>query len=222
MKKILIDVDETITNNIEKWRVWYYNETGIVLELDGTEDFSYLELDPLDYFKRKDFYKYSVLNDGVLEFIDLVKDNYEIIFCSCCFPEHVESKKDFLARSFPDLEYHFVDTCSKFLLDVDFVIDDRAEYLRGFKDNVVKFQMITTVNHCHEYEGMKYSNWRDIIEYFKNEIFVDEIINEASDRAYEHVSELMDRDNPDFMDLLNELTEEYYYEILEELEEEMR
>lgn len=167
-ERILIDVDETITNNIDNWRAWYYNLTGITLILDGSDDFDSLDIDPLLYFKREDVYKDNTLNDGVLEFIELVKYDYEIIFCSCCFPEHVVSKKNFLEKNFSYIDYHFVDTCSKHLLDIDYAIDDRAEYLRGFRNYVTKFQIITTVNKSHENEGMMYRDWYGIIEYFKN------------------------------------------------------
>jgi len=168
MKKLLCcDVDLTVVDTLSSWFDWYRELTGHnVLEDIGGVEYDIQELmhkheSPLDYWKKHDLYDNLLPIKDAQYALNKLKNKYDIIFVSSCFPEHIVSKERFLNRHFP-YNKGFISTQQKGYVKADVVIDDYSKYLNMFSDETQKFMIETILNKSSEtFQPMK---WEEIIE----------------------------------------------------------
>ena len=120
MIRLGIDVDNTVVSHEKEWKEWSKKHN---LKLDLTKEVTNPKL--LEFWKQEDLYdNIKPIPSAVKAINNLYNTSmYEIIFVSHCFPEHIQSKINFLNKYF---KYHsFVNTKDKHLLNLDILIDDR-------------------------------------------------------------------------------------------------
>jgi len=133
--RIGIDVDLTVAPTLEKWLEWYEQETGHKVELPAGIGYNvkkYLSEheNPFEFWEKEDLYDDVEPYKDAKEFIEKLSENHEIAFISSVFGKHYDSKKKFIKRFFPYA--HFIATDSKWLVDVDILIDDKLEIIDEF------------------------------------------------------------------------------------------
>jgi len=170
---ILLDVDETVVNNVLDWEDWYRQKTGCELDFSfrNSKTISdivlHYDLDPLDYWRQPNLYDSKTPIKEAVRVVNKYKQIFQFIFVSNCISEHSSSKKLFLKRHFGDIP--FVDTYHKEFVMCDIAIDDRAHYLRNIKEvnpDVQAVQIITDFNNFHA--EFKYLDWGGIDTFLSN------------------------------------------------------
>jgi len=136
--RIGIDVDLTIVPTLEKWLKWYEEKTGHKVELPpgiGYDVNKYLSKheNPYEFWELEDLYDDIEPYKDAKYFIDKLSENHTIVFVSSVFGNHYDSKKRFIEKYFPYA--HFIATDSKWLVDVDILIDDKIETIDEFYEN---------------------------------------------------------------------------------------
>lgn len=91
----------------------------------------------MGFWRQDDLYDNEILQNGCYEVVrNLWQVGFDIYFVSVCQPEHIQSKINFLERSFDFIdEVKFVNTVYKGCMDggAKIIIDDRMENLNQFK-----------------------------------------------------------------------------------------
>lgn len=140
---IAVDVDLTVVDSLTPWLEWFkkftdkpvqnltrtYNlvpEMKAILEADGLKNY----LDPLSYWRHTDLYDELYPVEGSIEALYRAKRDggHQIVFVSSCFPEHTQSKINFVDRFFP-FNDGFVATHEKHFIAYDELIDDKLEHM---------------------------------------------------------------------------------------------
>lgn len=182
LKVIALDVDLCLVNVIPKWMTYlkslcteydavkykkdllygqvHYNLTKYFKLIDGVHGF--------EFWEQPDLYDDATLMDGAYEVVEeLYKAGHEIVFVSYSFAGHLNSKVDFLKRSFPFIEeddFHFISTKSKGFVRCDALVDDRASFLNQMPESVTLIKMNTNYTQCEEISRPVHEvdNWEDI------------------------------------------------------------
>ena len=146
MKKILIDIDDTI---VEGGYLDVLNEyLGTNYTYNDVEDYFVESLLPegmlddyLDYFyKSVNVYNYVKIKENAIEVIKKLNEKYEIFICSAYIDKRVpdkcgvitHNKHNFLMENLPFLEpKNFIFTSRKDLVECDIKIDDKVSNLKG-------------------------------------------------------------------------------------------
>ena len=146
MKKILIDIDDTIT---EGGYLDVLNEyLGTSYTYNDVEDYFVESLLPegmlddyLDYFYKKiNVYNYVKIKENAIEVIKKLNEKYEIFICSAYIDKRVpdkcgvitHNKHNFLMENLPFLNpKNFIFTSRKDLVECDIKIDDKVSNLKG-------------------------------------------------------------------------------------------
>ena len=160
--RIGIDVDETIVDTKSVWKQWCLDNYGI--DLKYTKEITDPKL--LEFWKQPDLYKELEPIPEAKETIDFLYNSYEIIFLSHCFPEHLESKIDFLSK----FKYHqFIDTFDKYKVPLDYIIDDRDIFFEPIKQQNLSTVciLLKTEYLDRNIADYKFSNWNEIKQFFK-------------------------------------------------------
>lgn len=149
-KRILVDADLTVCPTDKAWWHWLNVMTNNYKEMPPEpndahipwidynlatyfkEELDSLGMDGLDFFRGDSVYDLLYPIKGSVEVLkELSEQGYEIVFCSALKGRHSKSKYYFLQRYFPFMT-GVVFTKEKFLLQCDYIIDDRNEFLNMF------------------------------------------------------------------------------------------
>lgn len=153
-KPILVcDVDLTVVDTLDTWLKWYEDSTGHNIDNDlSTVDYYLQDLmhkhdSPLDYWKKPNLYDKLLPIPEAVECLLELKNYYDVLFVSSCFPEHTTSKQKFLKEWFPFAK-GFIATSDKGFVKADAVIDDYQKNLLMFTDvpDNMKFLVETRIN----------------------------------------------------------------------------
>jgi len=136
---IAVDVDLTVVDTLTSWVSWYRKLTGhdILDDLSSyqyrIEDIMEKHKDPLEYWRKPDLYDELIPIKGSQYYLKQLSVDFDIIFVSHCFPEHITSKEYFLQRNFP---FHkgFISTQHKEYIKCDYFIDDYSKYFDKVKE----------------------------------------------------------------------------------------
>jgi 5'(3')-deoxyribonucleotidase len=154
--KIAVDIDLCITNDLgQRWwdfLTYHWKDYQSLEQYNQfVEDYEnrkcsynlteYFNLpkyvSKMGFWGQYDLYANEVLQEGCYEVIkNLWQAGFDVYFVSVCQPEHIQSKINFLERSFDFMEeIKFVNTVYKGCMDgsAKIVIDDRMENLNQFK-----------------------------------------------------------------------------------------
>lgn len=182
MKNLGIDIDLVVANASIKWDKWLQEKSNVTESMLPTGEAEYAahkhyptfpkELCPISFWNSDTLYDEGVpLIPNSKEVITDLSNNYSIIFLTLVTGNHYESKYNYIKRHFSHIDYHFiaVGSHSKHLVNLDYMIDDRACNLVGFDDSVdtilfdSKFKQTT----ANDYVPM---DWLSIQQYLRKKV----------------------------------------------------
>lgn len=174
MKKkpiVLVDVDETIVENIDDWKNWYNQICSEELdfkELDRINEslISDEHINPLDYWRNPNLYDDKKPIKEAVKVIKKFDDKFNFVFVSNCFSEHKDSKIRFIKKYFG--KYPFVDTAYKEYVMCNIAIDDRAFYLRNIKEKQPNCEIIQIKTAYNNYNEFLYFDWNEIEKFLES------------------------------------------------------
>lgn len=197
MKRIIIDIDNTLINTIATITnlynddfKWYSKFQPVDWHNVKTWDFEELELASRDYinhyFNQPRFFREAVFMDDALEVIGrLYQKGYEIIFCSMCYSPNGKGKELFLKGLFQYAKFINVNTKEypdKSHIDMSgntVFLDDDSKNLETSNATIkVCFGELFPWN--ENYDGDRCYSWLDFEE-FVNDLEEGGIFNDDED-----------------------------------------
>ncbi len=191
MKKIMIDIDDTIcTDGIFKLANEFLEDDLILEDIDSYYIQDNIAKDKLDgfhdYFFENNVYDYSEVKEDAVEVIEKLSHEYEIFIVSSFLlkNEHERSgilvprKHEWLIKTLPFIDpTHFVFTSSKQIIDCDIKIDDLLKNLKGN----AKMKLLFTSYHNDKYTKeelekfgvIRVNSWKDIEKLLLNNKIID-------------------------------------------------
>lgn len=188
---IAIDVDLTLVRSDLAWKDWLYNlcierddkvVTDIIKDYNLGKYYKFSqEVNAFDFWKKADLYdNLHCLPMAIDTIRGLYQYGCEICFVSYCFDlgQHTQSKANMLRRDFSFInkeDFHFVATKSKYLINADYIIDDRINFINQFDSNVKAIYLERNYTQDEEFNRNVYivECWQDIEEYFIKERLID-------------------------------------------------
>lgn len=178
-----VDVDLVLASSDIAWFNWLcrvtktYSKLNVDFKPPFNYDLSTYFKDYLDGIDPYDFWR----NEGVYDWIDPVPGSQralaqlkneidcKIIAVSHCKGNHFKSKWQFLKRNFGDNIDSYVVTKEKENVRVDYLIDDRNNYLNKMPEDVtcIRFETPYTQSEEPKREILVKNTWEDIVEYFR-------------------------------------------------------
>lgn len=190
--RIGIDLDLTTVDSDQHWLHWLVKHSENFNYSRYLNDLTWEQVDynlsnyftltgdtqPLSFWSQTDTYdNMTFLSDAKRVITGLYKAGFELVFISYCMgcSEQIASKIKFLKREFPFLlpdEFNFVPTKKKHLVNVDYLIDDRNQFLTKMDDIVKLIKMNTpyTQEVSLDRPHTVVDNWLEIEDYFCNVI----------------------------------------------------
>jgi 5'(3')-deoxyribonucleotidase len=181
MSIIAVDVDLTVVDSLTPWMEWFKQFTDIPV-LNKTRTYNLVPemkeilakaggiknyVDPLSFWRHADLYDKLQPVEGSVEALQRAKDGGEtIVFVSSCFPEHTQSKINFLKRCFPFAD-GFIATHEKHYVAYGTLIDDKLEHMElGFEHRYMANHILFTGIRADGFERdreqyQQMSNWDD-------------------------------------------------------------
>lgn len=191
-KRIGIDLDLTTVRSDLGWLSWLEQRSTFFRRKEYTQALlsgrveyylpKYFVLhkgvDPMAYWKEKVTYPNVAFLPECKEVIrNLYEAGYEIIFISYCMgcPDQIGNKLNFLKEEFDFLlprDFNFVPTKKKHLVNVDYMIDDRNQFLQTMDSNVKLIKIKTPYTQDFELnrEHTLVGNWSEVEDYFCEEL----------------------------------------------------
>ncbi|CAN5770012.1 5'-3'-deoxyribonucleotidase [soil metagenome] len=173
MKRIAIDMDETIADAIQKVRSLYEKEVGRRFSDEELHGKTLREVFPPEHRDKLKEYLHSagffrdlhVLPDSQ-EVIYALTKKYEVYITSAAmeFRTCFTDKFDWLAEHFPFIPWQNIVFCGdKSIIRADFLIDDHARHFKGFGGQGILF---TSPHNVHETGYPRVNNWREVAAMF--------------------------------------------------------
>ena len=182
MKRIMIDIDDTIVNQ-DGWLYTVNSFLNTNYTIDDVKGYYIQDLVPLDkkdeylkYFVTLNTYEYSGIYPDCIDAIKKLNDKYDIYICSAyVFKDDVnyssdalKYKFDFLHQNFPFLDPNrFIFATNKELLNCDIKIDDKVNNL-----NNADIKILYTAYHNKNIDDdtlnkqgiIRANNWIDVLK----------------------------------------------------------
>ena len=173
MKRIAIDMDETIADAVLKLKDLYekdFNRRFTEEELHGR---TLREVFPPEHHERlkeylngEGFFRDLKVMPDSQEVIQELTKKYEVFIASAAmeFRTSFTDKFDWLAEHFPFIPWQNIIFCgNKSILHADFLIDDHARHFKNFKGQGILF---TSPHNVHETGYPRVNNWKEVAEMF--------------------------------------------------------
>lgn len=146
MKTVMIDIDDTITNQ-DNWIYLVNDFLKSNYTIDDVEGYNIQDLVPenkkkefIKYFNDKNIYDYCKIYDDCIEVIKKLNSKYDVYICSSyLFPDNIiysakllKDKFEFLYKVFPFINpKNFIFCNYKSFLNFDIKIDDSINHLEN-------------------------------------------------------------------------------------------
>lgn len=168
MRKIIaVDIDLTVVDTLTPWLEWYKKLTGhnIIEEISNTEwnidKLMHYHNSPMDFWKQANLYDELQPIPEAKRALDELSKDFDIIFVSSCYPEHIRSKEFFIKRNFPYYKA-FIDAHYKGYTRCDFFVDDYKKNIEQFPGYVKTFHIRSEIN-----KNSTNIQWFDILKEIK-------------------------------------------------------
>lgn len=165
---ILIDIDDTLNDMLDKWIGWYnrnyddqldprevigWDLTKFVKPSCGREMYAYLD--------KPDLYDEVEPLPHAREVVERLQSNGDEVFLvSSCVPGSVDKKFRWAAEHFPTVDWkHYVACTNKWLIRGDVMIDDGPHNADGFEGRFIIFDKAHNWFATHLERAM---NWKEI------------------------------------------------------------
>jgi len=170
---LAIDMDEVVADCVPRFFEWYERDTGIVLSHDdikGREAWQAVYPEHLDmasnYVFQKGFFRDLPVIEDSQEVIRELQKKYDIFFASAAMPfkYSLEEKHDWLEEHFPFVPHaNWVLCGAKYIINADYLIDDRAKNFKGFRGTGLLFD---APHNQAETAYPRLRNWAEVRDYF--------------------------------------------------------
>ncbi|MGE5455767.1 MAG: 5' nucleotidase, NT5C type [Ignavibacteriales bacterium] len=180
MKKIMIDIDDTICTDGTLKMVNEFLEKNLKIE----DIQSYYIQDSIprekleafyDYYFSHNVYDYADIKEDAIEIIEKLSHEYEIYIASSYLLKGentrsgilVQRKHEWLLKTLPFIDpSHYIFTASKELINCDIKIDDLLKNLKGNAETKLLFTSYNNSQHpkeeLDEAGVIRVNNWKDI------------------------------------------------------------
>ncbi len=151
MSVIAIDVDLTVVDSLNPWLDWFNERVGADLEHAQLLQYNlapimrqqaakqgHFDFDPYVYWKQPDLYDKLEPLGGAVDIIKKLNRLHTVVWVSHCFPEHENSKINFLRKFGENIP--FISTQTKKLVAFDVIIDDNLDILNTIHDGRFRIQ----------------------------------------------------------------------------------
>ncbi len=176
MKRICIDMDDTIADAVQEHLARYNRDHGTSLsKADLTGKWIYDVVEPThrervaEYLQSGDFFVDLPVIPDSQRVVTLLNEKYEVFIATAAmeFPNSFVAKYRWLERHFPFLNpRRFVFCGDKSILNADYLIDDQAPHFRHFRGEGILF----SAPHNHGVEGYRRADtWTDVEKIFLTE-----------------------------------------------------
>lgn len=183
-KKLLgVDVDSTTLNSTEDWWRWLkymaqdndlpwtmkeYAERGNTIDYNISKHFPPMKnrnVEPMDFWRQDGVYDTIQPIEGAVECIKYLMDSYNIVFVTHNKGNGGRSKFNNLDRLFGRENFGYIVTKEKYLVRMDYMIDDRNDFLNACVGHDI--QPIRIASPFLQYEKsapeiIKLDNWEEI------------------------------------------------------------
>lgn len=184
-----VDVDLTTLQSDKAWWQWLWNMTsghnlppsiddyvkeGNLLDYDLSSHFPRLDndnVDPFDFWRQEGVYDWIEPIDGAVPAIKKLMEYANIVFVTHNKGNGGRSKFNNLARLFGKDNFSYVVTREKFLVKMDYMIDDRNDFLNDCAQNGIRCIRLITPHKQYEDQHSKIiplENWHEIQHYMIN------------------------------------------------------
>jgi 5'(3')-deoxyribonucleotidase len=173
MKRLCIDMDETIADTAAEYLARYNREHGTSIskaDLTGRSIYDVVHADHREsvaaYFHRDDFFVDLPLVADSQRVIAAMAARFEVFIASAAmeFPTSFTPKYRWLERHFPFLDpMRFVFCGDKSILNADYLIDDDVRHFKHFRGEGILF----SAPHNHGVQGhRRVESWNDVERLF--------------------------------------------------------
>ncbi|HYC86092.1 MAG TPA: 5'-3'-deoxyribonucleotidase [Chryseosolibacter sp.] len=172
MQRLIVDMDDVITDATGQFIRWYEKEFGVRVERsvlngkDEGEGFPEHHHILRQFPFRENFFRTMMLNEGSREVLQELNKKYELFIVSAAmeFPQSLSEKLAWLNEHLPFLTWKQIVFCgSKAIVHGDFMIDDLPHNLARF--NGEKF-IFSAPHNLHVNQYNRLANWREVGERF--------------------------------------------------------
>jgi 5'-nucleotidase len=169
MKRIAVDMDETIADALVKLRNLYENDFNRWITDDELHGKSLRDVIPpehqdklKEYLHSEGFFRDLHVMPDSQEVLRALTQKYEVFITSAAmeFRTCFTDKFDWLAEHFPFIPWQNIVFCGdKRILQADFLIDDHARHFKRFGGQGILF---TSPHNVHETGYPRVNNWKEV------------------------------------------------------------
>ena len=180
MKRVLIDIDDVITNQ-DGWLHIVNDFLNTNYNIDDVKGYYIQDLVPKDkkeeftqFFITQNTYEYSKINDNCIEVIKELNDKYEVYICSTYIfrddlmysGDALKYKFEFLVKNFQFMDANrFTFHTNKSIINCDIKIDDKMENLENASTKILYtayHNKIISDEELNKQNIIRANNWNDI------------------------------------------------------------
>lgn len=175
MKRIAIDMDEVMADNVRKELRLYKEDFGTDMSKEqlweiGKHLFFHApkerRLRIMENYHRPGFFRDLPIMENAVEVIEALHKEYELFIVTAAmgFPHSFVDKYNWLKEHFPFIDHkHYVFCGHKYMIQADYLIDDNSYNFKGFAGQGLLF---SAPHNSKETEGdfKRVDNWLEIKE----------------------------------------------------------
>ncbi|TSD64512.1 5'-3'-deoxyribonucleotidase [Inquilinus sp. KBS0705] len=173
MKRIAIDMDEVISDAIQRFADWYKRDYNIEFTPEQLSSSRFEDLleeghryKVKEYAHHEDFFKDLNIIPGSQEVINELHKKYELFITTAAmeFPYSFKHKLNWLNTHFPYISWTNIVFCGdKSIINADYLIDDNVRHFKRFIGQGVLF----TASHNRNVEwDVRVDSWDDVAKMF--------------------------------------------------------
>lgn len=181
-----VDVDLTTLRSDKSWWLWLKNmcqdndlpwniddyiNSGNKIDYNLSKHFPPLKnrnVEPMDFWRQEGVYDHIYPVDGVVDCIKRLMSDYKIVFVTHNKGNGGRSKFNNLDRLFGKDNFSFVVTKEKYLVRMDYLIDDRNDFLNNCHNyGIIPIKIATPFIQYEEPHPslLQMKDWREITRY---------------------------------------------------------
>lgn len=180
MRRVLIDIDDVITNQ-DGWLYVVNKFLNTDYNIDDVKGYYIQDLVPeekkaefIKFFVTKNTYDYCKINENCIEVMKELNSKYEVYICSSYVfrddlmysADSLKYKFEFLVRNFPFIDANrFTFHTNKAIIDCDIKIDDKINNLENATTKILYtayHNKFISDEELNEQNIIRANNWNDI------------------------------------------------------------
>ena len=169
MKRIAIDMDEVISDAIERFADWYERDHHITFTREQLSTSRFEDLleeghryKVKEYAHHEDFFKDLNVIPGSQEVVKELHKKYEIFITTAAmeFPHSFKHKLNWLNQHFPYISWTNIVFCGdKSIINADYLIDDNVKHFKRFIGQGILF---TAAHNRNVDWDVRVNSWYDV------------------------------------------------------------